>query len=209
MKFDQIKPNLRIGVVISLISSCLWLAPPVGSQPSAPCSNDRQEQPSPRRREIINREYGLRFDIPANYHTELQRETEHRSRLSIVVRNPTDVKFMECGERERMRGYGHQVSDVRVTIEPRPQNIRQVRDILGNVAQNGAEIIESYLTRIAGQEAMVYTLKTTYPERYQYARLIHPNGQYLISISAGDYGNVIDPIDLEVMEIIISSLRIE
>ena len=114
------KLNLGIYAVISLMSSYLLLATPVLSQRPSPCSNDNQEQPEQRRREIINREYGLRFDIPANYQTELRRDTEPSQKLWIFVRNPTDVKFMECGRREGMRGYGHQVSDVIVTIEPRP-----------------------------------------------------------------------------------------
>ena len=206
------KLNLGIYAVISLMSSYLLLATPVLSQRPSPCSNDNQEQPSQRRREITNGEYGLRFDIPANYYTELRRDTEPSQKLWIFVRNPTDIKFMECGRRERMIGYGHQVSDVIVTIEPRPSNIRNIRDILPNVAESGGnyrQIIESSFTTIAGQDAVIYTVKTTYPERYRYVLLIHPNGQDIINISAGDYGNVIDPIDLEVMDIIISSLKID
>ncbi|HIK09175.1 MAG TPA: hypothetical protein IGS52_02715 [Oscillatoriaceae cyanobacterium M33_DOE_052] len=206
------KLNLGIYAVISLMSSSVLLATPALAQRLEPCDNENQEQPSLSRREIINREYGLRFDIPANYHTELRRETEHRQQLSIAVRNPIDVKFMECGRREGMRGYGHAVSDVIVSIEPRPSDIRNVRDILRNVTESGgsfSEIIESNFTTIAGQDAVVYTGKTRYPERYRYAQLIHPNGQYIINISAGDYGDVIQPIDLEVMDMIISSLKID
>ncbi|WP_233258470.1 hypothetical protein [[Phormidium] sp. ETS-05] len=209
---EKMKLNLGIYAVISLMSSSVLLATPALAQRSEPCNNDNQEQPSPRRREIINREYGLRFEIPANYRTELRRETEHRQQLSIIVRNPTDVNFMECGKRERMRGYGHQVSDVMVSIEPRPSNISNVRDILRNAAESSgiaSEIIESNFTTIAGQDAVVYTGKTSYPERYRYAQLIHPNGQYIIKIFAGDYGNVIEPVDLAVMDIIISSLKID
>jgi hypothetical protein len=206
------KLNLGIYAVISLMSSYLLLATPVLSQRPSPCSNNNQEQPEQRRREIINREYGLRFDIPANYQTELRRDTEPSQKLWIFVRNPTDVKFMECGRREGMRGYGHQVSDVIVTIEPRPSNIRNVRDILRDVAESGGihrEILESNFTTIAGQDAVIYIVQNSYPMQYRYARLIHPNGQDIINISAGDYGNVIDPIDLEVMDIIISSFRID
>lgn len=123
------KLNLGIYAVISLMSSYLLLATPVRSQRPSPCSNDNQEQPSQRRRQIVNREYGLRFDIPANYYTELLSESGHQQQLSIAVRNPTDVEFLECATRNRMIGAGHQVSDVIVTIEPRPSPIGNVRDI--------------------------------------------------------------------------------
>ncbi|AMW31095.1 MULTISPECIES: hypothetical protein [Oscillatoriales] len=205
------KLNLGIYAVISLMSSYLLLATPAQSQRPSPCSNDNQERPSQRRRQIINREYGLRFDIPANYYTELRSERGHRQQLSIAVRNPTDVEFLECGRREGMRGYGHQVSDVRVTIEPRPSNIGNVRDILRNAATGSSysQILESNFTTIAGQEAVIYIVQTSYPERYRYGRLIHPNGRYIISISAGDYGERIDVIDLQVMNLIMSTMRID
>jgi hypothetical protein len=203
---------LKIPTILSLMSLSLLLVTPVQAQRSAPCSNENQEQPSQARREITNREYGLRFEIPANYRTELRRETDSRQRLSIFVRNPTDVAFLDCAVRNGMRGAGHQVSDVIVTVEPRPRNIRNVRDILQDVAGGRGiqrEIIESYFSTISGQDAVIYTVQTIYPERYRYAKLIHPNVQYIITISTGDYGYEIDPIDLEVMDIIMSSLRID
>jgi len=205
------KHHLRVYAVLSLMSTCLFWASPVQSQRSSPCSNDNQERPSSNRREIINREYGLRFQIPANYYTELRRGTGTNQILSIAVRNPADVRFMECAERERMRGYGHQVSDVIVSLEPRPSNIRNVRDIVQEVAQSGGGQIvsgESGFTTIAGREAVVYTVQTVYPERYRYARLIHPNGRYIVNISTGDYGERIDPIDLQVMNLVMSSIAI-
>lgn len=204
------KLNLGIYAVIWLMSSYVLLATPAQSQRPSPCSNDNQERPSQRRRQIINREYGLRFDIPANYYTELRSETGHRQQLSIAVRNPTDVEFLECATRNRMIGAGHQVSDVRVTIEPRPSNISNVRDILRDAAGGGySQILESNFGTIAGQDAVIYTVQTSYPERYRYARLIHPNGRYIISIAAGDYGERIDVIDLQVMNLIMSTMRID
>jgi hypothetical protein len=206
------KLNLGIYAVLLLVSSSLWSATPTLAQPLASCNNQNQEKPSSRHREIINREYGLHFNIPANYHTELQREPENFQRVLIIIRNPTDVKFMECGKRSGMRGYGHQVSDVIVSIESRPSNIHNVDDIFQQGSQgegSDTRIIEPNFITIAGQHAVVYTIQTRYPERYRYAQLIHPNGKYMIKISAGDYGDVIDPLDLQVMDIIISSLKID
>lgn len=203
---------LKSPTILSLMSLSLLLVTPVQAQRSAPCSNENQEQPSQARREITNREYGLRFEIPANYRTELRRETDSRQRLSIFVRNPTDVAFLDCAIRNRMIGAGHQVSDVIVTIEPRPRHIRNVRDILRDAAESGGisrDIIDPNFITISGQDAVIYTVQTIYPDRSKNARLIHPNGQDIITIWAGDYGEDIDPIDLEVMDVIISSFRID
>ncbi|MDY7051581.1 hypothetical protein [Limnospira fusiformis] len=201
---------LKIPTILSLMSLSLLVVTPVQAQRSDPCSNENQEQPSQARREITNREYGLRFEIPANYRTELRRETHSPQRLSIVVRNPTDVAFLDCAVRNGMRGAGHQVSDVIVSIEPRPRHIRNVRDIFREESSvRLREILESSFTTIAGQDAVIYTVQTVYPYRYQDAKLIHPNGRDIITIRAGDYGYEIDPIDLEVMDVIISSLRID
>lgn len=203
------KNYLKISTIFSLMSLALILAIPAQAQRSQPCSNENREQPSQRRREITNEEYGLRFEIPANYRTELQRETGSRQRLSILVRNPADVEFLDCATRNRMIGAGHQVSDVMVTIEPRPRNIRSVRDILEEASEvRGIEITESGFTTISGRDAVFYTAQTLYPYRHRNVKLIHPNGQDIIRIQAGDYGEEIDPIDVNVMNTIVSSFSI-
>ena len=202
---------LKLPTILSLMSLSLIFVTPAQAQQSAPCSNDNQEQPSQARREITNREYGLRFEIPANYRTELRRDSRSHQRLSIAVRNPTDVEFIDCAIRNRMIGAGP-ISDVIVSIEPRPRHIRNVRDIFREESESGItgrEILESSFTTIAGQDAVIYTVQTIYPYRHQAARLIHPNGQYIIVIRAGNHGEEIDPIDLEVMDIIMSSFRID
>lgn len=202
---------LKLPTILSLMSLSLIFVTPAQAQRSAPCSNDNQEQPSQARREITNREYGLRFEIPANYRTELRRDSRSHQRLSIAVRNPTDVEFIDCAIRNRMIGAGP-ISDVIVSIEPRPRHIRNVRDIFREESESGItgrEILESSFTTIAGQDAVIYTVQTIYPYRHQAARLIHPNGQYIIVIRAGNHGEEIDPIDLEVMDIIMSSFRID
>jgi len=61
---------------------------------------------------------------------------------------------------------------------------------------------------VAGQEAVIYNRQTIYPYLSRSASLIHPIQKYLITIETGDYGENIDPIDLEVMDIVISSLKI-
>lgn len=205
------KHCLYIPTLIALTSVSLIFTNPVQAQPqTAACSNDYQEQPDQDRREITNTEYGLRFEIPVNYRTELQRQGELQEGLSIFVRNPTDVDFLDCASRNRMVGAGHQVSDIVVRIKTRPSHVYGVGDIWQDVSESGGvDISDSDFMTIAGQDAILYTQQNSYPERYRYATFIHPNGRDLVSIYTGDYGNTIDPIDLEVMDMVINSLTIE
>ncbi|MDT9236100.1 MAG: hypothetical protein P5675_20390 [Limnospira sp. PMC 917.15] len=204
---------LKIPTILSLMSLSLLVVTPVQAQRSDPCSNENQEQPSQARREITNREYGLRFEIPANYRTELRRETHSPQRLSIVVRNPTDVAFLDCAARNRMRLARYQVFDVIVSIGLRPRRIRDVQDIFrglqSDMARTQGEIVDASFSQIAGEDAVIYTVQDSFPYRYRHAKLIHPNVQYIITIATGESGYEIDPINLEVMDIIMSSLRID
>lgn len=208
------KNHQKIPILLALTTlSCIFIDP-AQAQPRQPvCLNDKQEQPNQDRREITNAEYGLRFEIPANYRTELRRETDLPQRLYISVINPADIVFLDCARRNRIYGAGHQVSDVVIRIEPRPSNIRSVRDVLQNAsgrADSGfITISDSGFITIAGQDAVTYTMQSLYPERYRYVVLIHPNGQDLVSIFTGDYGEEIDPMDLDVMDMVVYSLEID
>ncbi|MFP4317568.1 MAG: hypothetical protein ACLFQ7_01210 [Phormidium sp.] len=126
------------------------------------------------------------------------------------------MAFLDCATRNRMIGAGHQVSDVIVSIEPRPRHIRNVRNILQDAAESGGisrDIIDPNFTTISGQDAVIYTVQSNprrgITSRSRFAALIHPNQQSLVTIYAGDYGFSINAIDLEVMDIIMSSFRID
>ncbi|MCT7973695.1 hypothetical protein [Laspinema olomoucense] len=189
----------------------LLMANPGYAQRSpSPCSNENPEQPSSTRREITNGEYGLRFQIPANYQTELRRDTEAPRKVWISIRNPTDTAFLDCATRNRLIGAGHQVSDVVVTIEPLSANIRSAGDVL-RAARSvpNLEIVESNVTTIAGQDAIIYTQQSVYPDRSRMAAFIHPDRQHLVKIFVWDYGTALSEIDLEVMDMVISSLRLD
>ena len=204
------KNSLNTLVLLASMNLGLILSSPVQAQQSSPCSNENQAQPSQDDREITNAEYGLRFEIPTNYRAELERSTDS-PQLNIFVRNPTDVEYLRCGEENMMRGHGHDVSDVVISVRPLPDNIRTTQDLRQNVlfASGNLDITDFGAMTVGGQDAVVYTEQSSYPMRYRYVKLIHPNGQNLISIYAGDYGEVIDPIDLDVMETIVSSFQIE
>lgn len=205
------KLPLKFCVVTSLISMSLLISS-LGYAQNSPstCSNENSEQPSSSRREITNPEYGLRFQIPANYQTELRRDPDPPRKVWISIRNPTDVAFLECATRNRLRGAGHQVSDVLVTIEPLPGNIRSAGDVL-RAARSvpNLEIVESNVTTIAGQDAVIYTQQSVYPYRSRIAAFIHPDRQHLVQIFVGDYGTALPEIDLEVMDRVISSFIIQ
>lgn len=206
--------NIKVFTLLSLVSFCLLLTSPVYAQYSSACSNTNKEQPSSRRRAIVNRESGLRFEIPANYSAILARDFHRQGQLSIVIRNPTDVEFLNCANRNRQVGAGHSVLDVAIMIEPLSHNIRSTRDILREAElsyKQGTRVFDSRIITIAGQEAVVYSLRSEVPPsfRSRLAVLIHPNRQSLIKIWAGNYGDSISSIDLDVMDTVISSLQID
>lgn len=205
------EPKLKIYGVISLVSlGLLMVNPSYAQRVPSPCSNENPEQPSSTRREITNPEYGLRFQIPANYQTELRRDTDPPRKVWISIRNPTDAAFLDCAIRNRVVGAGHQVSDVLITIEPLTANIRSAGDVLrATRSVQNLEIIESNVTTIAGQDAVIYTQQSVYPYRSRIAAFIHPDRQHLVKIFVGDYGTALPEIDLEVMNLVISSLMIQ
>lgn len=206
------KLTLKLYRCLSLVSICLLTAHPSYAQlPPSPCSNDNPEQPSSTRREITHAEYGLRFQIPVNYQPELRQETVP-SREVWSLRNPTDVAFLDCATSNGLIGAGHQVSDVLVTIKPLQDNILSANDILQAArSQPDWEIIESNITTIANQNAVLYTRQSVYnyPYRSRIATFIHPDQNHLVEIIIGNIGTTLNEVDLEVMDLVISSLMIE
>lgn len=166
------------------------------------CPDVTQATPARDNREIRNREFGFQFTIPANYQTERRR---NENQLLILLRNPADVDLLDCCTQNREIGCGHRVSDVVISIEPIPSNIKSVADILQQRSTDLNELFNIRNTRIGNREAVIYTIQSQYPERYIHASFFTPNQQSLVTISAGDYGEDIDPIDESVFNRVIDS----
>jgi len=206
--------------VISLMSTCLFWASPVQSQPSSPCVMGNAEQPPYSATIISDREYGFWFLIPGNYITQKNRLGDE---LYIHIQNPAEVAFRECVQRERIRGkrppWWHLVK-----VELLPDNIRSVADIRREVESSmnprthryESEILELERIQISDLPAIIYTVQSIapMPGRAREAKLIHPNGQHLVTISLGyeglDYEKFRQDweINSQVMDKIISTMSI-
>lgn len=199
MKFQ----HLLLGNLVFCLIIFVPLFPAL-TQSSRPqlCPDITQATPSIDDREIRYQELGFQFNIPANYEIE---NLEREDQTLIFLRNPADAKLLECCIQNREIGCGHRVSDVIVSVEPIPSNIQTVADIPQQRSTNSNEVINIINTRIGNQEAVIYTVQYQYPERYIHASVFTPDGQYLVTISAGDYGEAIDPIDENVFNRVVNS----
>lgn len=180
---------------------------PVSAQPqrsSQACPEPQQDQPSSTTREITNDEYGLQFQVPDNYSALLERNDD---RLTIIVRNPADSRFLDCVIRNRVIGAGHAVSDVRVSVYPMPVGVRTPNDMVRQLSSQRGIQVRSSSTTIGGRDAVIYNKQTLYPERSQVALLTHPDGQHFVEVSVVNYGESIGSIDSEVFDTVAFSIE--
>ena len=175
---------------------------PAASNERSVCPEPRQEIPSSTSREITNDEYGLSFEVPSNYSALLERNSDG---VTIVVRNPADVRFLDCVTQNRMIGAGQSVSDIRVTAKPIPPGIQRLSDIVPSSTRDLQ--VRSSSTTIAGREAVIYDVQSSYPLRTRTAVLMHSDGLSLIEISISNYGESLESVDTQVFDSIISTLE--
>ncbi len=172
----------------------------MANPPSSPCSNENRVSPSPERRYVVVRRHDLRFQIPRNYQIVQENEPQVER---IIIRNPTDVAFLDCAMEHGPIGAGHQVSDIRVEIKPRPSHLERIGDFVDSAVFETGDFVQ---TSLAGQEAITWIQRFRANVITYNAALFHPDGEHLVHISVGDYGEEIAPQDVEVLEMIIESL---
>ncbi len=198
--------NYRLTILfVALASWMSWLSvKPTAAQPQRNvCPEPRQDLPLSTSREISNDEYSLSFEVPDNYSALLERNSDG---ITIVVRNPADVRFLDCVRQNRMIGAGQSVSDVRITVKPIPPGIRRLSDIVPSSAR-GLQV-RSSSTTIAEHEVVVYEVQSSYPLLTRTAVLAHPDGFSLIEISISNYGESLESVDVEVFDSVISTLEL-
>lgn len=190
-----------------LLLSCLTIAiansPILAQLPRQSCPDIAQVTPSEESREIYNQEFGFKLNIPANYRTEKRQDGNE---LLILLRNPADIELLECCRINREIGCGHRVSDVVIKVQNRPANIQNVSDLAVSI-DSFMQIVNIIETTISNQEAVIYTVQYQPDAIYQYASFFTPDREYLVTISAGDYGDEIDPIDERVFNQVINSFE--
>ena len=172
----------------------------MANPPSSPCSNENRVSTSPERRYVVVRRHDLRFQIPRNYQIVQENEPQVER---IIIRNPTDVAFLDCAMEHGPIGAGHQVSDIRVEIKPRPSHLERIGDFVDSAVFETGDFVQ---TSLAGQEAITWIQEFRANYITYNAALFHPDGEHLVHISVGDYGEAIAPQDVEVLEMVIESL---
>jgi hypothetical protein len=202
----RLLPN---AVALGFWLSTLAVSPPVAA---AECSY-KQIEPASTTREITNAEHRLRFEIPNNYRTALER---YETGLRIAVRNPADVEFEACMSRPGSPEYSRYVeTDVSISIYDLPSRIRNSDDLMDYVASleniNTENTFVEPIT-LGGQEGVFVIQKfsgnaSRYPESNRYAFAIHPDGQHLIGIRAWHFGGgEVERVDTETQNLILSTL---
>jgi hypothetical protein len=195
--------NFLLLLSLSILTIILTNAPIFAQRPRESCPDIPQVTPTQESREIINQEFEFKFKIPTNYRTERRQE---ENKLSILLRNPADVELLECCRINREVGCGHRISDVVIQVKPRPSNLQNIWDIAVS-NDDYTEIINAEETKISNQDAVIYTVQYQPTAIYQYASFLTPNREYLVTISAGDYGEQIDPIDQIIFNQVVNSFE--
>ena len=194
--------SLALSILVSGLSTL-----PVSAQPRRnPCPDPVQEQPSVTTREITNSKHGLRFQVPDNYSALLERSGD---RLTIVLRNPADVRFLDCARQNRAIGAGHQVSDVRISVYPIPAGVLTPNDVVRQSSGRTGIQVRSFATMIAEHDAVIYETQSSYPILSRTALLTHPDGLNFVEIKISDYGTSLQSSDETVFDKVVATLELD
>jgi hypothetical protein len=175
------------------------------AQSQNPCPRGPSVAPAKETRKIREEKFGFSFDIPTNYQTEKRQDNT----LTISLYNPADIKLLECGKKNRLRGYGHQTLPVWVSIQPATSETRLIPE-LNQITFRLENIRE---TTIAKQKAFVYIAKSTMTGKTDAdnvqtslsANFLTPDKRNLVTISTFNYGENISAVEEKVVNIVVSS----
>ena len=177
------------------------------AQSQDPCPRGPSVAPTKETRKIREEKFGFSFDIPTNYQTEKMQDNT----LTISLYNPADIQLLECGKKNRLRGYGHQTLPVWVRVQPATSETRLIPEL--NQITFRLENIRK--TTIAKQKAFVYIAKSTMTgktdadnvETSLSANFLTPDKRNLVTISTFNYGDKISAVEEKVFNIVISSFN--
>ncbi len=169
------------------------------------CPRGPSVAPTKETRKIREEKFGFSFDIPTNYQTEKRQDNT----LMIILHNPADLKLLECGKRNRLRGYGHQTLPVLVMVQPATSETR----LLPELSSTTLRLENIRETTIAKQKAFVYIKKSSMTgktdadnvETSLSANFFTPDKRNLVTISTFNYGNKISAVEEKVFNTVVSS----
>jgi hypothetical protein len=169
------------------------------------CPRGPSVAPAKETRKIREEKFGFSFDIPTNYQTEKRQDNT----LMISLYNPADIQLLECGKKNRLRGYGHQTLPVWVTVQPATPETR----LLPELSSTTLRLENIRETTTAKQKAFVYIKKSSMTgktdadnvETTLSANFFTPDQQNLVTISTFNYGDKISAVEEKVFNTVISS----
>lgn len=175
------------------------------AQSQNPCPRGPSVAPAKETRKIREEKFGFSFDIPTNYQTEKRQDNT----LTISLYNPADIQLLECGKKNRLRGYGHQTLPVWVRVQPATSETRLIPEL--SVFIKRIDNIRE--TTIAKQKAFVYITKSTMTgkidadnvETSLSASFLTPDKRNKVTISTSKYGENISAVEEKVLNIVASS----
>jgi len=153
------------------------------------CTLEARVTPAMQTKEIINREFGFSFKIPANYTAEVSRTQDLRDRekLRISLLNPADTAFSNCSRKNGVIGWGTAIRKVSIIIKKIPNGVSNIKD-LPIFNHQVVTLANRNETMIANQPAVIHTLKIPYKEYQEVtASIFSPDRQYLVDITLGSY----------------------
>ena len=168
------------------------------AQSQNPCPRGPSVAPAKETRKIREEKFGFSFDIPTNYQSEKRQDNT----LAIILHNPADIKLLECCQKNRQIGCGHQTLPMLVRVQPATPETRLTPEIYQNMRlENIRE------TTIAGQKAFVYYKITDRGEAGTSleANFLTPDKRNKITVSTFTYGTKISSVDEKVFNLVISS----
>lgn len=167
------------------------------------CERGPSVAPAKEIRKIREENFGFSFDIPTNYQTEKRQDNT----LMIILQNPADIKLLECCQKNRLRGCGHQTLPIVVTVKPATSETR----LLPELSSTTLRLENIRETTIAKQKAFVYikkssmTGKTDDADTSLTASFLTPDKRNQITVSTFTYGAKISSVDEKVFNMVISS----
>ncbi|MEZ2231956.1 hypothetical protein [Microcoleus sp.] len=175
------------------------------AQSQDPCPRGPSVAPTKETRKIREEKFGFSFDIPTNYQTEKMQDNT----LTISLYNPADIKLLECGKKNRLRGAGHGTLPVWVTVQPTTPETR----LLPELSATTLRLENIRETTIAKQKAFVYSTKHSLDgaeidkaDTYLKASLLTPDQRNIVTIYTRNFGGKnIGSVEQKVFNTVISS----
>ena len=172
------------------------------------CTLGARTTPAKENKEIINKEFGFSFKIPSNYTVEVAsaKNLSSQEKLRLSLLNPVDISFAACSKKNRIRGWGHALLPILVSVEAVPNDVQSIKDLPKPFKGIQTTVIARKEITVGRQPAVIFVTQSIYPSRSLISYIFMPDSRNLIVVSTGAYGEKIDRTEKEVLNRVLSSL---